>query len=265
MKFTLFVLSAIMSLQLAGQSTPTMEAQPIVVEGKLLYRLEMASWYGTDMFIEKYENRGNIGGYFSYVDGGLTKCIFFSRSELPKVIGTIAFDSTYSTESAKMQLTERDFTLAEKDVYLLRGVAMKIVNSDTMFRVYDNTSLNMIPLIEGGKKRVYILTGPKEAGVVIFGNDYLLSFDDNNTLIEKKALHISILPLYISEDDEKKGVIGTAHTHLEGTGDFITATDICTLMLYSRFTSWKTHTVVSEKYINIWDCEAAELTVLPRN
>jgi hypothetical protein len=36
------------------------------------------------------------------------------------------------------------------------------------------------------------------------------------------------------------------HSHLPETGDFITPTDICTLMPYEKFANWKTHNVVSK-------------------
>jgi hypothetical protein len=84
-----------MTLSVFGQKNPTEEAQPIVAEGKLLYRLEMASWYGTDLFLENYKKRENIGGYFSYSDNDISNCIFFSKSDNPKVIGTISFIDYY--------------------------------------------------------------------------------------------------------------------------------------------------------------------------
>ena len=72
----------------------------------------MASWYGTDIFLEKFaDRRENIGGYFSYTDNDVSKCIFFSKSETPKVIGTISFDSTYNVNTAKADGSERDFTV----------------------------------------------------------------------------------------------------------------------------------------------------------
>ena len=45
------------SLSVLGQSNPTEEAQPIVDEGKRLYKSEMASWYGTDLFLENYKEK----------------------------------------------------------------------------------------------------------------------------------------------------------------------------------------------------------------
>ena len=248
-----------------AQDNPTKEAAPIVAEGKMLYKSEMASWYGTDLFLENYKDQNNIGGYFSYMEGTQAKCIFFSRTDMPKVIGTIIFDSTYSTRSATISLAERAFTERENDLYVIRKLALAEVNADTLFKAYPNTSLNLIPLIHENEKKVYVLTGPKEHGVVIFGNDYLLTFDQENKLSGKKQLHKNIIPVQYGTNDGQEGTaIGAVHSHLPETGQFITATDICTLMLYKKFAKWKQHMVVSEKYMNIWNCETDELTVIPR-
>ncbi|NMM48896.1 hypothetical protein [Marinigracilibium pacificum] len=246
------------------QENLTKKAQPIVEEGKLLYKSEMASWYGTDIFLENYKETTNIGGYFSYLVKDTTKCIFFSREENPKVIGTISFDSTYEISNAKLNFTERKFSNLENDLYQIRKIALIDLqsNEDGFYKFYQNTNPNIIPLINNQEKKVYILTGPKQSGVVIFGNDYLLRFNKNNELINKKQLHKNIIPIEY-ENLEESDIEGTMHNHLPDTGDFITATDICTLMLYEKFTNWKTHNVVSQKYLKIWNCEKDQLTVIP--
>jgi hypothetical protein len=264
MRKLLLIVLTVIAVSVFGQSNPTTEAQPIVAEGKLLYKSEMASWYGTDLFLEHYKIRENIGGYFSYFEKNVSKCIFFSKSDNPKVIGTISFDSTYNVETAKVDLSEREFTIYENDIYAIRKTALAEINSDTLFKRYKNTNLNLIPLIDGNEKKVYVLTGPKESGVVIFGNDYLLTFDQDNKLILKKQLHKNIMPIYYGgEEKEGQQVVGSVHSHSQETGDFMTATDICTLMLYGKFAKWKSHNVVSEKYLNIWNCETNHLTVIP--
>ncbi|ANH80700.1 hypothetical protein A8C56_06665 [Niabella ginsenosidivorans] len=258
------ILLTFLSLNVFGQDNPTEQAQPIVAEGKRLYKSEMASWHGTDLFLENYKDRTNVGGYFSYPENDITKCVFFSKADKPKVIGTISFDSTYNTKTATTDLNERDFTSNENNLYAIRKIALATINSDALFKTYKNTNLNLIPLINNNEKKVYILTGPKQNGVVIFGNDYLLTFDKNNNLISKKRLHRNIIPInYGGKEEEGKEIEGTIHSHLPGTGDFITATDICTLMLYEKFAKWKQHNVVSRKYLNIWNCLTDQLTVIP--
>jgi hypothetical protein len=49
------------------------------------------------------------------------------------------------------------------------------------------------------------------------------------------------------EKNQGKDEIGAMHSHLPESGDFSTATDICTLMLYAQITKWKQHIVVSKK------------------
>ena len=264
MNRTLTIVLTLLTVSVFGQKNPTDKAQPIVAEGKLLYKSEMASWYGTDLFLENYKDKTNIGGYFSYIDNNIAKCVFFSKAESPKVIGTISFDSTYNVNTAKMDLAERDFSQTENDLYQIRKVALDELktNTDGLFKFYQNTNPNIIPLINGKEKKVYVLTGPKNSGVVIFGNDYLLTFDKKNKLITKKQLHKNIIPIEYGNEIEGNEIEGAMHNHLPKTGDFITATDICTLMLYEKFAKWKTHNVVSEKYLNIWNCETDQLTVI---
>lgn len=152
-----------------AQKNLTEKAQPIVEEGKRLYQSEMASWLGTDIFLEKYKNRENIGGYFSYAVNGTANCIFFSKAEVPKVIGTISFDSIYNPETAKVNLVERDFTELETEYYQIREIALDELNKNEggFYKFYNSTRPNIVPLIHGKEKKVYILTAPQESGVVI--------------------------------------------------------------------------------------------------
>jgi hypothetical protein len=264
MKKISFVLIAFMNLNAIAQENPTQLAMPIVAEGKRLFKSEMASWYGTDVFVELFKDQSKIGGYFSYSDNDTSKCIFFSKGENPKVIGTISFDSTYDTKKAGVDLTERDFSFFEYDLYSIRKLGIAMINSDTLFKTYKNTNLNLIPVISNNERKVYVLTGPTQNGVVIFGNDYLIVFDPQNNILSKKQLHKNIIPIkYGGEQTNDDQIEGTIHSHLPETGDFITATDICTLMLYEKFAKWKQHNVVSAKYLNIWNCESNQLTVIP--
>lgn len=237
---------------------------PIVEEGKRLYKSEMASWYGTDIFIEKFKDQTRIGGYFSYETNDNEKCIFFSRGDSPIVIGSISFDSSYNIHSAQFDPTERKFTQGEYDLYNIRSKAFEIIKVDTFFKRYSNSNFNLIPIISNNERKVYILTGPKENGVVIIGNDYLLSFNADNELINKKVLHRNIMLINYSTTDDSVKQVASIHTHLPETGEFITATDICTLMLYEKFAKWGWHYVISKKYVSIWNCQTDQLLTITK-
>lgn len=254
------ILFLLLSLNIFAQGKFDKKTKPIVEEGKMLYRSEMASWYGTDLFLEKYKDQEKIGGYFSYPENEMTKCIFVSRDDVPKVIGTMTFDSSFDTNKAEVNLNKRDLTTTESEYFNLRKTAHTLIYNDTLFKHYNNTNLNIIPIIKNGVKKVYILTGPEKSGHVIFGNDYLIEFDKENNVTSKKQLHKNIIP--IEYKTEENGATETMHTHLPETGEFITATDICTLMLYEKFAKWKNHSVVSKEYISIWNCETNDLFIM---
>ncbi len=259
-----FALLALLHLFAHAQDSTETIADSIAKEGRRIYRSEMASWYGTDIFLEKFKNqRSNIGGYFSYADGDSTRCIFYSNTDAPQVLGTITFDSSYKTANAGIDGTQRSFTPYENTLYTLRKLAQAEIATDTTFKTYANTSLNLVPLVDSGQKKVYVFTAPEENGLVLFGNDYLLAFNGDNKLLFKKSLHKNLISINFGNNGPLQ-VEATIHSHLPETGNFITATDICTLMLYEKFAKWKTHFVISANYVSIWDCEKNTLAILTK-
>jgi hypothetical protein len=240
----------------------TREEKEVVAEGKKLYRCEMASRYGIDIFRGRFqEDMSRTDGYFSYDGEKGTVCVFFSKSEPRVAMATITFDSTFSADNAIVDGANRPLTDLETELVNLRQAALQEINADTLFQTYPGTNLNLILLVDGDGKRVYVLTGPLKQGVVIFGNDYRLTFDNQNKVKSKTKLHQHIIKIPFGEVDGKK-VLETSHTHLPETDELITATDICTLMLYEKFAGWKQHMVMSWKYLSVWDCEKDQLTVI---
>lgn len=234
-------------------------AATIEAEGKMLYRLEKASWHGTDLFMEKYAYPDNIGGYFSYIQNDTPKCVFVSKTTVPQVIGTIIFTNDFDLDQAKVIMSGRDLSPAEQDIFALRKAAINAIATDAFqMKFFENTNPNVIPVIRGTKREVYILTGPKNPGKVLFGNDYLLDFDAKNNLKSAKPLHKNLIPIEYNSEAETEVSI---HSHTASTGNFITATDICTLMLYAEIAGWKQHYVVTDKYFNIWDVKNQKLVI----
>lgn len=230
----------------------------------MLYRSEMAAWVGTDLFLAKYSDRQqNTGGYFTYLSGSKAICVFFSKDASPKAIGTFTFDSAYNTQTAAVDDQERELTRHEQDLVAIRQTAVREYTSDTLFHSYKNMSPNFIPISDKQGKRVYILTAPEEQGIVVFGNDYLLTFDNNNTLKQKRRLHDNLIPLKYDQQGGKP-VLVTMHTHLAETSDLITATDVCTLLLYAPHIPWGQHFVMGPKHVSIWDCEDKELIIMTK-
>ncbi|MDU1890258.1 MAG: hypothetical protein E6767_06170 [Dysgonomonas sp.] len=264
MKKIFLILFTLISLNSFSQADLNKIAKGITEEGKKLYQLEMAAWYGSDIFRENFNGPEQIGGYFSYMDSKTPKCLFFSREETPNVIGVISFNDIQIAETANIDFKKREFKSFEKDIYSIRQRALAEIQQDTiLFKTYTNTSLNLIPIISGGEKKVYVLTGPRNPGVILFGNDYLLTFNKQNNLIKKEKLHQNLIPVEFNLDSDKT-VIGAFHSHSSESSEFITPTDICTLMLYAKFAGWKSHHVISKDYVSIWNCENETLEIMNR-
>ena len=264
MKAKIVLYFLFVSLPLFAQSKKILkQAAEIEAEGRMLYRSEMASWYGSDLFMETFKNNtSRIGGYISYPQEEETKCVFYSNDPEPKALGTISFDSTFSVKTALQVYIERQLSDVEKEYVTLRVKAKAEIQKDTLFSHYKNSSLNLIPVINGNMRRVYVITGPKNGGVILFGNDYILDYDKDYNLLSKKKIHKSLIPFEFKKDDTI--VTSGIHTHLDSTGLLMTATDICTLLLYQRFTSLESYMVMSSEYVSIWNCKTSKLTVMKK-
>ena len=233
-------------------------------EADVLYKSEWASWYGGDIFADKCKDKQSmVGGYLSYDTGNGLNNVYFSNSPNPSIVATISFEYDFNSNNYKLNTDTREFNTTEKELFTIRQAALADINRDTLYKRYNNTSLNPVPIINNKAKKVYVLTGPKVNGVVIFGNDYLITFDNDNKLLNRKMLHRNIIPANYGPVNGQIQV-GAIHSHLAETGDFITATDICTLRLYQGFTSWNTYTVISPNYVSAWDCKKSDFVILTR-
>ncbi len=256
--FLTFIISLFLSINNFAQNKIEKLKENTYKEGLLLYQSEKASWHGTDLFLEKYKNKSNIGGYVSYTDGDSPKCIFVSKNNKTLVIGTITFDKSFDLSKAKIDLSERKVNSLEQDYLNLRTKTAETIQTDTIFKYYKNTGYNIVPLITEKEKKTYVLTASKENGKVIIGNDYLINFDKNGNVKKTSRLHKGMLVF----DYSGKDLSGIMHSHLPEYSEIITPTDICTMMLYQEQAGWETNHVISKKYVSIWDCKKNDLVVL---
>lgn len=257
---TLIFASVFISLNTSAQIE-----DEILAEGKLLFRLEKASWNSTDDFLSRFPGKREItGGYVSYEsDNHKITTIFFSQANNDSLLVRYEFD-VISDAPLKIDTAQLEITALEKDLIEMRRDANNqiISNSDNFFTFYKNTSLNLIPVITEKERRVFILTGPQVSDVVIIGNDYLLEYNKKNKLTAKKKIHNSMLQYPYKSDDPENPLKSTFHSHV--LSEYISSTDICTLLLYKNYVEWKQHYVVSKKYISVFDMEKESLLILTK-
>ena len=261
MKKLLFVFILFGNLFLFSQNKKTTQ---IVEEGKLLYRLEKGSWFGTDDMLVRFKNKkDSIGGYLSYeTEDNKINTIFFSRYDTHKILVRYQFDSLPKPTPIAIDTNNQKATEKEINLITIRQDARNraFKNLDKFFVFYKKTSLNFIPVIKDGKRQVFILTGPQVGDVVIIGNDYLLKYTKKNIFKNKEKLHNSMLQFATKSNDKDKPTVSTIHSHV--LTDYITSTDICTLLLYKDYLDWKQHIVISKKEVSIFNLEDEVLVVM---
>ncbi len=185
MKKLIILILAIISLNAYSQNK---ESEKVLNEGKLLYRLEKGSWYSTDLFLADYpKKRDSIGGYLSYEKDNNIYSIFFSRYDKNKVLARYKFDSIPKENAIKIELNKKTTEL-ENNLIVIRQDAKNRTseNKDNFFKFYQKTALNFIPVITNNERRVFIITGPQIYGVVLLGNDYVLTYNKKKKFKKKK-------------------------------------------------------------------------------
>ncbi|WP_303317331.1 hypothetical protein Q4Q34_01380 [Flavivirga abyssicola] len=242
------------------------ETEKILSEGKLLFRMEKGSWHGTDDMLARFKTKkDSVGGYLSY-DTAENKIntIFFSRFDSDKILIRYEFDSLPKPQPIKIDTTNHNATDLEKNLISIRQDARNraYANEDKFFSFYEKTSLNFIPVITDKERNVFVLTGPQVSGIVLLGNDYKLSYDKKNEFKKKEKIHNSILQFPNASEDKENPTVSTIHSHV--ITEYISSTDICTLLLYKNYVEWNQHIVISEKEVSIFNLEKESLFTMKR-
>lgn len=110
----------------------------------------------------------------------------------------------------------------------------------------------------------YFLTKPLQGDIIPIGNDFKNNYNKKGKWKNFDNIHNNYIPISINTPDDSEKANKTFHTHSYPNTQFITATDICILKLYSKKTKFKKHYVVSKKYISEYDLEKDELTIMTR-
>jgi hypothetical protein len=239
-------------------------ADSIMQEGFRLYYSELASWLGTDVMMENQHLLSDtVGGYFSYASDSRFNCIFINKSDPPEVIFQVSFDSTFSFETVKIDTSRRYMNFYESDLLKMRQKSQAAIESDTFFKRHEYTTFNLIPVIDGDLRKVYVLTGHSLEGIIILGNDYEIIFDDEFEISQKNVIHDQLI---VHKFDDNTDSLGNPqdvwHIHKDGQSEFLSPTDFCTLLLYNKMAEWRNYYVYSRDYLSILDLEKESLFII---
>jgi hypothetical protein len=110
----------------------------------------------------------------------------------------------------------------------------------------------------------YGIAGSKSSNKIAFGGDFFMEYDLTleNKINKWDLIHRNIIPYDFSELKDKLSLIDNLyHNHKGSTGDFITATDLCTMLLYKDFIPTNKFAVKSKHYYSEFNNETLDLNI----
>ena len=214
----------------------------VLIEGNLLYKYEKVAWISNDLALENPIVKEEFHGYLTYEEQGEIKTIILGEN-LQTCVAEYVFENNFnqpkSVEIGKRELSNKEKTLVDVREKILENIFDK--NEYEVTVPIEGYNLNFILLPFANKYKLYIITGTTESNLVPLGNDYIFIANENGEIESWHKFHSILIPGYSTIDGQK--VRGLIHTHLPTT-PLMTATDICTFMLYAPFFDLETLTVL---------------------
>lgn len=257
----LFSLPLAVVSQNASLSDKALKAKldSILVEGNLLYYYEKATWVAYDMAYNDPAVKNKFESYLTYQTGRSIKTIILGKN-LEKCVAEYTFITNYDAPDISL-FDERPLSAYEKKlIYMRERIMNQLAREEYDIQVQEGFSLNFILLPFEKKYKLYILTGTSQPNVIPFGNDYLFITDDYGNIEKWRKFHSKALPVRIEEGNTTTTQI--AHTHTSAN-PLISATDICTFMLYGPLYGLEECIVVSKNRDMLYDLESN--TILVKN
>lgn len=200
----------------------------ILLEGNLLYRYEKAAWISIDRAREKNEVKKEFFSYLVYHQNDTVRTLILNK--VSECIFELQFVFQFEKPIKEIVLTRTLSAKERKMVATKTKIINAIVEKKIPIGCPEGYGLNMILMPRDEGFKFYIITGANKSGVIPFGNDYLFLTDEDGNLQSWKKFHSRLIALE-SKGPDGKDVTEMIHSHLRSE-PFISATDICTFMLY---------------------------------
>ncbi|MEP2668686.1 MAG: hypothetical protein ABJH04_06820 [Cyclobacteriaceae bacterium] len=259
MKNTFLLILAVQAFCLFGQDLEQVSNE-ILQDGIQMYRNERASWISTDYIPEK--DKSLVNGYFTYFNGENFISIYFDPSN-KNAVYKFTFQPMGEID-IEMLKTEQNIPLTKMELGILK-VRKKAVGLSVMwYKQFGYTQIvnpNVIIHKTSPQYEVYVIPGAKIPDLIPIGGDLRMTFKSDGELDKIDAIHNNLIPF----EAETSGKVYLSHEHkgrrLEK--EYITSTDICTLLLYRDYVMEEKHTVVHRKFISEFYAKEVRLLIRP--
>ena len=197
----------------------------ICIEGYNLYIAEYVNWVSTDSLLAHY-SVDDIGGNIIWqptVDSWRT---LFLDKEQQNILMELSYDmrSRRTVVSYdKHPITEKERTVLEKKNTMFKNAMEQYGDRLRYNPDYGRPNFDFVR-IDDNTTRMYMLQGVERSGIIPFGNDFSMDFDNEGNLTAFRQYHRSLIAV-------PNNGRSTVHSHLKDN-PYITPTDICNFLLY---------------------------------
>ncbi len=236
-------------------------ANDILTEGIELYRSERASWISTDSIPE--QDRQLIGGYFTYPNGQYLHSIYVDTTE-NNAVYKFTFEPIGNMD-IELVRTEKNVELSIEEKLILEIRKNALATGSYWYQSFGYSRIvnpNVIIHKTKPEFEVYIIPGTFEHGLLPIGGDIYLTYKSDGKLGDMEPIHNNLIPMEISTN---RDVAYMAHEHKgKRLGKkYITATDICTLLLYRDYLNGEKHLTVHKKFVSEFYFNEPRLVIRP--
>lgn len=201
----------------------------VLAEGNLLYKYEKAAWISTDLARENETLKKDRGGYFVYQVKDEIRVLILGKKN-KNCIAEYSFESDFNSPKS-VKIESRELSHQEKELIKVKeNILDQLFDQKYEVTIPEGYNPNLILLPFAEKYKLYFIMGTSQLDVIPFGNDYLFIADKDGKIESWKKFHSSIIPGNTTYNGYK--VTEMTHSHLKTT-PLMTATDICTFMLYA--------------------------------
>ncbi len=227
----------------------------ILKEGVEIYECAIASKVSSEFLIDKLSVEG-IFGFITYKKSNSIHTVFLKGDiKNPEVRYTFSYSSPFNPENRN--LDGEPCLLSEYEVSLnkMKSKILKLAKKrKSFFLNYSEIVLNPVFIQRENLTYVYLISSTNDDSFIPLGNDYLLVFNEKAKLISKKKIHQNLIEIPVGDSDTLKTdeALSSFHIHSELSSPFITATDVCTILLNMENSKLESHIVVSEEYVSFF-------------
>jgi hypothetical protein len=261
MKFIIFFLSLIIFNCAHAQDEFETEKKKILEEGFLLFKLRKAETNS----IEKLGRPKSYEECVTYFNKDSLVTVFYKKkaSELIyDIYQTVIHDTTIELKFILSRVTNRMPTQEELEL-----ITLKEENKQSMYPL-DFSPQNIGRYVVLYKKEdyylIYCMKFDLNDNVLPLGGDYCFKKKYSDKYYSLPDLfHKNYIPIDMTTAP-KDSAVASMHNHLGSTSNYITPTDICTLLLYKDKNPFKEHYVISNRHISKFNTQDRSLIIMKK-